>query len=131
VISTSTFARAGRKRELTYSPYSAMRLHVPVFCNSIPGMWRRIILLAFIFMSALLLWSSNFSDNYFNVIQRPKHPLERLVEQGQAHFKAVTSRQSTSLSAAIKEYERRYDRSVRLAGIVRLRCAGSPAQRRL
>jgi hypothetical protein len=108
-----------------------MRFPVPVFCTLVPGIWRRIIILTFFFLCALLLWNNNFSENYFNVVRKPTHLIEKLVEQGQARFKAVTARQSTSLAAAIKEYERRYERSVRLAGIVRPFCAGSPAQRRL
>lgn len=106
-----------------------------------------IIFLTFISMSALLLRSGNFSDNYFGVHEKHKgdftpahtrqptvpawsyptpspsakpklHPIESLVEKGQARFKKVTSRQSKSLAAAIKEYERRYKRTVRLLGIV-------------
>lgn len=106
-----------------------------------------IIFLTFISMSAFLLRSNNFSDNYFGVHEKLKedlspthtphstsrawayptptpspkpkpHSIERLVEQGQARFKEVTSRQSKSLAAAIKEYEKRYKRTVRPAGIV-------------
>jgi hypothetical protein len=106
-----------------------------------------IIFLTFISMSALLLRSNNFSDNYFGVHEKLKggstpahtphptspawtyptpspstkpkpHPIESLVEEGQARFKEVTSRQSKSLAAAIKEYERRYKRTVRLAFMV-------------
>ena len=94
-----------------------------------------VVLLTFVSMSVLLLRSDHFKDDYFGVVEIYKgistpthpsnkpstlkpHPMERLIKQARVHFKNVTSRQSRTLTAAIKEYERRYNRTVCLARMV-------------